>query len=146
MFMPPMGIAQATTLSGERANAFGGLASSLAGQARQHPQWSQATYGSQGPQGPQGPQGGSGRGSTGGCDTGPQGPEYLLPVTAVACPAGEIATGGGYQATGYLILSEDGPVGGDATTGPAGWQIAGIAQSGAQTVTVYAICSSEGAA
>jgi hypothetical protein len=66
-------------------------------------------------------------------------------TASVACPAGDIATGGGYQATGYLILDQNGPVGGTTTSGPAGWQITGIAQSGTQTVTVYAICSTGGA-
>src|ERR1700728_1504683 len=60
MFMSPAGVAQAATMHGDQASAFRGGASTLAGQSRQSPQWSQTTSA---PVGPQGPQGGSGKGS-----------------------------------------------------------------------------------
>src|SRR5580692_11181781 len=58
MFMSPAGVAQAATMHGDQASASQGFASSLAGQSRQNPQWSQTTSG---PAGAQGPQGGSGQ-------------------------------------------------------------------------------------
>src|SRR5580698_9443563 len=66
MFMSPAGVAQAATMHGDQANASGGTGSSLAGQLRLYPQWSQGACGAQGPQGGSGQ--GSGQGS-GGCGT-----------------------------------------------------------------------------
>src|SRR5580692_6392048 len=60
MFMSPGGVAQAATMHGGQPSASLGGASSLAGQSRQSPQWSQTTSG---PVGLQGPQGGSGQGA-----------------------------------------------------------------------------------
>src|ERR1700722_9941531 len=73
MFMSPSGVAQAATMHSDQGNAFGGSASSLAGQSWQDPQWSQTTCG---PVGPQGPQGGSG-----GCGTGGLATQGLLTAT-----------------------------------------------------------------
>ena len=103
--------------------------------------------GAQGANGPQGPQGARGPALTetmqsSGTRTFTTGTSATL---SVSCPDGAIATAGGYRSSGNLILSEDTPVG-DSATGPTGWEIAGISQSGNQSVTVYAICSSGGAA
>jgi hypothetical protein len=61
---------------------------------------------------------------------------------SASCPAG-IATGGGYQSTGALDVTEDAPIGGSPTSGPTGWQLSVTNTDGTdQNVTVYAVCGS----
>jgi hypothetical protein len=51
------------------------------------------------------------------------------------CPAGTFAIGGGFDNTGTGVILSSGPVGGTPATG---WQ---AAQSNADSITVYAVCS-----
>ncbi|MFF1759382.1 hypothetical protein [Streptomyces sp. NPDC058266] len=90
-------------------------------------------------------EGGNGGGVTGAQvveDGGTHVPGDQFGTDEVHCPAGKVATGGGFTTTGYFNEMQSQPS--PPTGQPTGWSAAGRADSAGGTIYAWAVCADAG--